>query len=106
LPGITVGQFLRALPQQSHAPFVALERDERIIVSKLAAILRVANALDREHRQKLSALKVTREGDQIVLLARNLSDFSLERLALASRSDFFVQVFGKKIVLREGATRA
>jgi exopolyphosphatase / guanosine-5'-triphosphate,3'-diphosphate pyrophosphatase len=96
----------RALPQQSHAPFIALERDERILVSKLGAILRVANALDREHRQKMAELTVLKDGDQIVLQSRNLSDLTLERLALASRCDFFVQVFGKKIVLREGAGNA
>jgi exopolyphosphatase/guanosine-5'-triphosphate,3'-diphosphate pyrophosphatase len=92
----------RALPQQSHAPFVALDRDERMIVSKLGAILRVANALDKEHREKLANLRVVVEGDQLVLLAGNLSDLTMERLALASRSDFFAQVFGRKIVLREG----
>ncbi len=92
----------RALPQQSHAPFMALDRDDRMIVSKLGAILRVANSLDKDHRQKLADFKVIREGDQLVLLAQNLSDLTMERLALASRSDFFTQVFGKKIVVREG----
>jgi hypothetical protein len=38
-----------------------------------------------------------------VLLARNITDLTIERLALASRSDFFTQVYGKKIVLREGS---
>jgi exopolyphosphatase/guanosine-5'-triphosphate,3'-diphosphate pyrophosphatase len=93
----------RALPQQSHAPFVAMDRDERMIVAKLGAILRVANALDKEHRLKLADLKVTVEADQVVLLARNITDLTIERLALASRSDFFTQVYGKKIVLREGS---
>jgi exopolyphosphatase/guanosine-5'-triphosphate,3'-diphosphate pyrophosphatase len=73
-----------------------------MIVSKLGAILRVANALDKEHREKLANLRVVVEGDQLVLLAGNLSDLTMERLALASRSDFFAQVFGRKIVLREG----
>lgn len=92
----------RALPQQSHASFIALDRDERMIVSKLGAILRVANALDKEHSQKLADLKVTMEGDQLVLQTGNMADLTMERLALASRSDFFTQVFGKRIVLREG----
>jgi len=95
----------RALPQQSHASFVALDRDERMIVSKLGAILRVANALDKEHSQKLADLTVAVEGDQVVLQTANLADLTMERLALASRSDFFAQVFGKRIVLREGGAR-
>ena len=91
----------RAMPQRSHPPFVALDRDERMLVSKLAAILRVANALDKDHMQKAIDLKISREGDQIVLMAQNMSDITMGRLALASRSDFFTEVFGKKIVLRE-----
>ena len=91
----------RAMPQRSHAPFMALDRDDRMIVSKLAAILRVANALDKDHLQKIPELKISREGDQIVLTAPNVSDMTMGRLALASRSDFFTEVFGKKLILRE-----
>jgi exopolyphosphatase/guanosine-5'-triphosphate,3'-diphosphate pyrophosphatase len=82
---------------------MALERDERMVVSKLAAILRVANALDKEHLQNMTGLKLAREGDQIVLLAQNISDLSIERVTLADRSDLFEEAFGKKIVLREAS---
>jgi exopolyphosphatase / guanosine-5'-triphosphate,3'-diphosphate pyrophosphatase len=91
----------RAMPQRSHATYVALDRDERMIVSKLAAILRVANALDKDHLQKTPELKISREGDQIVFAAPNVSDLAMGRQALAGRSDFFTEVFGKKVVLRE-----
>ena len=93
----------RALPQRSHVSFVSLDRDERMIVSKLAAILRVANALDKDHLQKVMDLKISREGDQIALIAQNVSDLAMGRVALASRSDFFAEIFGKKIILREAA---
>jgi exopolyphosphatase/guanosine-5'-triphosphate,3'-diphosphate pyrophosphatase len=96
----------RALPQRSHTQFVSLERDERMLVSKLAAILRVANALDKEHLQKVTDLKVLREGEQIVLVAQNVSDLTMERAALASRSDFFTEIFGKQVVLREAPKTA
>jgi exopolyphosphatase / guanosine-5'-triphosphate,3'-diphosphate pyrophosphatase len=93
----------RALPQRSHVAFVSLDRDERMIVSKLSAILRVANALDKDHLQKSVDLKITREGDQIVLTTQNVSDLAMGRLALAARSDFFTEIFGKKVILREAA---
>ena len=93
----------RALPQRSHVAYISLDRDERMIVSKLAAILRVANALDKDHTQKVMDLKITREGDQIALTGQNISDLAMGRLALASRSDFFTEIFGKKVVLREAA---
>lgn len=91
----------RALPQRSHTPFVALDRDERMIVSKLGAILRVANALDKDQMQKVMDLTISRDGDQIILSAPNVSDLAMGRIALASRSDFFTEIFGKKIILRE-----
>jgi exopolyphosphatase / guanosine-5'-triphosphate,3'-diphosphate pyrophosphatase len=91
----------RAMPQRSHAPYMALDRDERMIVSKLAAILRVANALDKDPAQKPLDLKISREGDQFVLTAPNVLDMTMGRLALAGRSDFFTEVFGKKVILRE-----
>ena len=93
----------RALPQRSHVAYISLDRDERMVVSKLAAILRVANALDKDHLQKVMDLKIGREGDQIVLSAENVSDLAMGRLALASRSDFFTEIFGKKVILREAA---
>jgi exopolyphosphatase/guanosine-5'-triphosphate,3'-diphosphate pyrophosphatase len=91
----------RALPQRSHVSYISLDRDERMIVSKLAAILRVTNALDKDHLQIVMDLKITREGDQIALSAQNISDLAMGRMALASRSDFFTEIFGKKVVLRE-----
>jgi exopolyphosphatase / guanosine-5'-triphosphate,3'-diphosphate pyrophosphatase len=94
----------RALPQRSHLPFLSLTRDERMLVSKLAAILRVANALDKEHLQKVSEVKVMRERDLIVLQAQSASDLSMEKSALAGRADLFAEVFGKKIILREAIT--
>jgi exopolyphosphatase/guanosine-5'-triphosphate,3'-diphosphate pyrophosphatase len=96
----------RALPQRTHSSFVSLERDERVVVSKLAAILRVANALDKGHLQKVTDLQLLREGDQLVLVAQNVSDLTMERVALASRSELFGEVFGKRIVLREAAKTA
>jgi len=91
----------RALPRRSHDRFVSLERDERVTVSKLAAILRVANALDKGNMAKVTDVKVVREGDQIVLVAQNVSDLTMERVTLAGRSNLFTEVFGKKIALRE-----
>ena len=91
----------RALPRRSHGSYVSLERDDRVIVSKLAAILRVANALDKGNMSKVTDLKVVREDDQIVLVAQNVSDLTMERVTLAGRSNLFTEVFGKKIALRE-----
>lgn len=93
----------RTLPQRSHPSYILLHQDERMIVSKLAAILRVANALDKDQLEKVTDLKISREGDKIALIGQNVSDLEMRRLALASRSDFFSEIFGIKIILREAA---
>jgi exopolyphosphatase/guanosine-5'-triphosphate,3'-diphosphate pyrophosphatase len=93
----------RALPQRSHPAYVSLDHEQRMIVSKLAAILRVANALDKDQPQKAIDLEISREGDQIVLTAPGASDLSMLKAALAGRSDLFNEIFGKKILLREAA---
>jgi len=91
----------RALPQRSHLPYVSLNRDDRMIVSKLAAILRVANVLDKEHVRPDDKIKISREGDQLIITAPNLGDLTLGKAVLANAGKFFSDVFGKKIVLRE-----
>ncbi len=95
----------RALPQRTHVAYTSLERDERVLVSKLAAILRVANALDKLNLQKASDLKVIREGDRIVLTIPNASDLTMEKVALAERGDLFTEVFGKQVIIREEEKR-
>ena len=53
----------RGAPQRTHLPYAALDRQERLIVNKLSSMLRVANALDAEHLQKVRDLRLlTREG--------------------------------------------
>jgi exopolyphosphatase/guanosine-5'-triphosphate,3'-diphosphate pyrophosphatase len=90
----------RGLPQKSHLPYMALDREERVRVNKMAALLRVANALDAEHLQKVTDLRILRGADAWVLEAEGAGDLTMERLALASRADLFAQVFGHELVFR------
>ena len=91
----------RALPQHSHASFDSPDRESRMVGVKLAAILGVATVLDKDQIQKVLDLKISSEGDRIVLTGQNVSDMAMGRLALAGRSDCFTEIFGKQIVLRE-----
>lgn len=91
----------RALPQRSHLPYMALDSDSRVTVNKLAAILRLANALDADHLQKVRDLKVAFEDDGLVIELDGSGDMTMERLAAASRSELMSDVFGRKVSLRE-----
>jgi exopolyphosphatase/guanosine-5'-triphosphate,3'-diphosphate pyrophosphatase len=90
----------RAPPQESHLPYVALDRQDRVIVNKLAAILRVANALDAEHLQKVRDLHLVRGGQSWVLELEGSGDMTMEQMAATARSDMFVEVFGRRLVIR------
>ena len=95
----------RALPQKSHAAFMALDRDSRVVVNKLAAILRVANALDADHLQKVKDVKVRFEDSVFVLELEGAGDMTIERLTAQARSELMSDVFGRRVSLQESGGR-
>ena len=91
-------------PANTHINYIALAREDRIVVLKLAAILRVADALDRGHDQRVGEAAFERREDRLIIRADTESrpgpvDLSLERLSLAEKGDMFEDVFGIEPVL-------
>src|SRR5579864_7657874 len=94
----------RSAPKNTHIPYISLPRPERAVVSKLAAILRVAEALDASHQQKGRDFTLERNGDSIILWApEEAGDLSLERQSLLKKSDMLTDVLGFLIVLKQGS---
>jgi len=91
----------RASPNKSHLPFMALDSGARVLVNKLAAILRVTNALDADHLQKVRDVRMLKAGDQWVLEVDGVGDLTIERLAAVARADLLTEVFGHKVTFRE-----
>jgi exopolyphosphatase/guanosine-5'-triphosphate,3'-diphosphate pyrophosphatase len=96
----------RALPQKSHLVYMALDRDERVAVNKMAALLRLANALDADHLQKVKDVRVLAEEGTWVLEIDGGGDLTIERLVALSRAELFTEVFGRRVVLREKEPRS
>jgi len=92
----------RGFPQRTHVPYVALDREDRMVVNKLAAILRVANALDAEHASKVRDLRVIRRPGTWVVELTGSGDLTMERLAATARADMFAETFGKPLVIQFG----
>jgi exopolyphosphatase/guanosine-5'-triphosphate,3'-diphosphate pyrophosphatase len=92
----------RALPALSQPEYAALDRDRRITVSKKAAILRVADALDRNHLQQIANPSIAITKDELIITVDGAEDLTLERLALKEKGPLFEDVYGLKVVLREG----
>jgi len=90
----------RGLPQKSHLPYVALDAHDRLTVNKLAALLRIANALDAEHLQKVTGTRVARHGASWLLEIDGRGDLTMELLAATARADMFAETFGQELVIR------
>jgi exopolyphosphatase/guanosine-5'-triphosphate,3'-diphosphate pyrophosphatase len=90
----------RGMPRRSHLPYMELDRQDRLLVTKLGAILRVANALDAEHLQKVQELRLVRAERTWVLEVDGTGDITMEQLAAGARSDMFTEVFGHELIIR------
>ena len=87
------------MPMPSHMSYISLSRENRIRVLKLSAILRVADALDRGHNQRVNTISVEIHEDEILLHCDCQGESSSEKLALSVKSDLFEEVFGMDVIL-------
>ncbi len=90
----------RASPQSRHEGYVTLDRDHRVAVSKMAAILRLAASLDESRSQRINQLQCKRRSGQLVVSVSQVEDLSLEQLALRQSGSLFEEVFGLNVMLR------
>jgi len=90
----------RASPKPNHEGFATLDREQRIAVSKMAAILRLADALDHSHSGRVEDVHCRREKSRLIVTAANVDDLSLEQLALQQKGSLFEEIFGLEVLLR------
>lgn len=71
------------------------------LVAKLAAILRVANALDRSHKQKIEKFSINMKENKLVITVDTVNDIMLEEASFKEKADFFEQIYGIRPVLKQ-----
>ncbi len=92
----------RAAPKATHEGFAALDRDSRVILSRLAAILRIAIALAHSRTQRIRHMECVLEKTRLVIKAQGRTgDLSMEQLELRQNAGLFQDVFGLSVLLRE-----
>jgi len=111
LPGLAPGEILMAAnvaryhrkgePSPGHEPYMALTERQRSRVSRLAAIVRIADALDREHLQNVMEVRVRSDGGSIVIEPLGAGDMLLEKWAVQRKVAFFETVFGCHVRVKE-----
>lgn len=93
----------KAEPSREHASFAAMRRRDRERIERLAALLRVADALDRQHAGVVCELE-TKQCDGTLQLRPALAPgqrtrLALEAKALAEKGALFARLFGLAPVL-------
>lgn len=89
----------RATPRSSHFLYADLRGADRRRVRRLAALLRLGDALDREHLQRVTGLHARVEGAELLLELEGHGDLLLEQWALRRKASMFVEEFGVDIRL-------
>lgn len=88
-------------PEPNHPHFSDLSREERMIIFKLAALLRIADALDRSHAQRIKSIQLRPEGSRLTILTPGVEDTTIEQIAINSKCDIFREIYGYDIVLAQ-----
>jgi exopolyphosphatase / guanosine-5'-triphosphate,3'-diphosphate pyrophosphatase len=90
-------------PAPHHVEYMALDEEERLRVGKLSALLRVAAALDKDHRQQVTGLRARKRGSTVELELRGTGDLLLERWALQRSGEVFERALGVNLKVLGGA---
>jgi exopolyphosphatase/guanosine-5'-triphosphate,3'-diphosphate pyrophosphatase len=104
LPGFSPRQILlvanvaryhrRSAPKSGHAAYAALDAEERRRVVHLAAILQLADVLDRDHRQAVRRVRTMLRDGRLRLRMETEGEILADRTALARKADLFQTTFG------------
>ena len=89
----------RATPQPSHEGYSKLERNERVSVTKLAAILRIAKALDVSRNQRIKEINCQHRANQLIITIEGVVDITLERAEMEKAGQLFSGIFGTPVNL-------
>lgn len=88
------------IPKDRDRNFYYLPSDERIVVAKLIAIIRIADSLDRSHGQKIRIVSVKLKDKQLIIRGRSKTNTLLEEWNFTRKSEFFKEVFGIEPILK------
>ena len=78
-----------------------LDQESYLKIAKLTAILRVANGLDRSHKQKFKDVRTVLKDDVLTITVDTNEDITLEKGMFTHRADFFEEVYSVKPVIKQ-----
>jgi exopolyphosphatase/guanosine-5'-triphosphate,3'-diphosphate pyrophosphatase len=88
-------------PSENHTDFQKLSPKNKTIVRNLAAILRVADALDREHKERVHSVMVRLESSRVLLIPSGDHDQLLANWAVNNKKSLFEEQFQRQLELQK-----
>lgn len=82
----------------------SMDKESYLRMTKLLAMLRLANGLDRSHKQKFRNIRILPKEEQLVITVETNEDITLERGLFDKRAEFFTEVFHIRPVIRQKRT--
>lgn len=79
----------------------SISRKEYLVIAKLTAMVRVANALDRSHKQKFKNASIALRDGELIISVNSQEDLTLEKGTLEEKSEFFEEVFNVHPIIRQ-----
>ncbi len=92
----------KSFPKVEHEAFAALDEADRRRVVRLAAILRIADAMDVEHAGKVDELDTRVRGSKLQLRIDGRDDLLLEQWAVRKKCRLFEETFGVQVKVERG----
>ena len=91
------------LPDAQHDEIYRdLSPQDRVRISKIASLLRIAVALDRSHSQRIKSVTAHIRGHRLNLVAYGVLDTTVEEIALLTKADLFEEIFGLDVRITPG----
>jgi exopolyphosphatase/guanosine-5'-triphosphate,3'-diphosphate pyrophosphatase len=86
-------------PSLHHEEFAVLSGPNQERVQFLAGLLRLADALDREHLQRVRSLQVKIKGGQLILALQAGGDLALERWSIQKKAQLITRLLNLTLVI-------
>lgn len=87
----------KSMPKKKHAEFTRLTEKERLTITRLAGILKLADGLDRRRNSSVHTASCTISDNQAVLTLSGSDDLSVEQHGAESKKDLFEKAFGLQL---------
>lgn len=81
-----------------------MDQESYLKVAKLTAILKIANGMDRSHKQKFRDVKTVLRENVLTITVDTNEDITLEKGMFDRRADFFEEVYSVRPVIKQKRT--